>query len=244
LITEILPRAYQLSLLNPEVSNGINAGVRVQVNEKIAFDLNLFRNDIDNLIQVDVIAYRNNGAPVYSYFNVKRAFTQGGEINANWKLCQDLTITGGYQFLMTADKDDIRRIKEGSVFTRDPETNESYRVKRNEYAGLPNRSAHMANLKVVYGNKKGWSGSLRTLYKSRWGTTDQDGNGIINRDDEFAPGFVQVNLSAAKRLGPLQLQAGIDNVFNYRDPLYLPGQPGIQPYISVSYSFINKKNKQ
>ena len=244
LITEILPRAYQLSLLDPEVSNGVNAGMRMQVNDKFSFDLNLFRNDIDNLIQVDVIAYRNNGAPVYSYFNVKKAFTQGAEINGIFRLCRDLTISGGYQFLMTADKDDIRRIRERTVFTRDQQTNESYRVSRNDYAGLPNRSAHMANAKVIYENTKGWSGSVRALYKSRWGTTDQDGNGLINRDDEFAPGFMQLNISAARQLGPLRLQGGIDNLLDYKDPLFLPGQPGIQPYISVLYSFINKKNKQ
>jgi hypothetical protein len=38
------------------------------------------------------------------------------------------------------------------------------------------------------------------------------------------------------------LQAGIDNLFNYKDELNLPGQPGIQPYISINYSFIKNKN--
>jgi hypothetical protein len=40
----------------------------------------------------------------------------------------------------------------------------------------------MANARLFYDNeKKGWSASLRVLYKSRWGTYDKDGNGIINR---------------------------------------------------------------
>lgn len=245
IITEILPRAYQLSLLHPEVSNGINAGARFSLNEKLSFDLNLFRNDIDNLIQVDIIAYRNNGAPVYSYFNVQEAFTQGGELNAGWKFNDQFRLSGGYQYLMTGDKADIKRIKEGSVFTRDPATNETYKVSRSDYGGLPNRSAHMINVKILYDDQKsGWSGSLRAIYKSRWGTTDQDGNGLINRDEEYAPGFTQLNISGVKQIGAFRLQAGIDNLLNYKDVVYLPGQPGIQPYISVLYSFINKKNKQ
>jgi hypothetical protein len=46
--------------------------------------------------------------------------------------------------------------------------------------------------------KKGWSASLRVLYKSRWGTYDKDGNGIINREDEYAKGSALVNINAAK----------------------------------------------
>jgi outer membrane receptor for ferrienterochelin and colicins len=239
-IAEILPRAYQLSLLRPERSNGINLGMRYDISDEVTFNANLFRNDIDDLIQVDVIAYRSNGAPVYSYFNVRKAFTEGIELNGSCSINEKWTASGGYQFLLTADKEDLRRIRQGSVFTRDPETNESYKVRRGDYGGLPNRSAHLANAKLNY-NSKGWVGSLRAIYKSKWGTTDQDGNNLINRDDEFAPGFIQVNISCSRELGPLRLQAGVDNLFDQKDPLYLQAQPGIQPYVSVQYSFINKK---
>ena len=239
-ITEILPRAYQLSLLRPERSNGINVGFRFVMNDAVSFNANLFRNDIDDLIQVDVIAYRNNGAPIYSYFNVRKAFTEGIELNGTWSISKKWTATGGYQFLITADKEDLRRIREGSVFTRDPNTNESYKVTRGDYAGLPNRSAHLANARLNH-ESKGWSGSLRAIYKSRWGTTDQDGNNLINREDEFAPGFLQVNISGSREFGALRIQAGVDNLFDQKDPVFLPAQPGIQPYVSVQYSFINKK---
>ena len=109
--------------------------------------------------------------------------------------------------------------------------------------GLPNRSKHMANAKLFYENeKKGWSASFRVIYKSRWGTYDKDGNGIINREDEFAKGSTLVNITAAKTINAFRLQAGIDNLFNYKDEINLPGQPGIQPYISINYSFIKNKN--
>jgi outer membrane receptor for ferrienterochelin and colicins len=240
ILSEILPKAYQLALLKPEISKGINAGARYDINEKLNFNLNLFRNDIDNLIQVDIIAYRNNNAPVYSYFNVKKAFTQGAELQAQYMLSKYIQLQGGYQYLMTADKSDLQKIKQGIVFTRDLQTGNVTKVNRNDYAGLPNRSAHMLNTKLFYDNTAvGWSGSFRAIYRSRWGTYDKEGNDIINRSDEFAKGFVMLNIAAAKTIDHFNIQAGIDNLLNYKDVLNLPAQPGIQPYISLAYSFIN-----
>ena len=65
---------------------------------------------------------------------------------------------------------------------------------------------------------------------------------IINREDEYAKGSTLVNINAAKTIKAFRLQAGIDNLFNYKDEFNLPGQPGIQPYISINYSFIKNKN--
>lgn len=244
IISEILPRAYQLALLEPETSKGFNLGTYYEVNDKLNFNFNFFRNDIENLIQVDIIAFRNNTAPVYSYFNVKEAYTQGFEFNTSYQLNNHFQLSGGYQYLITADKEDINKIKDGNVYTRDLQNNEIYKVTRSDYAGLPNRSVHMANAKLFYDNiKYGWSGSMRIIYRSRWGTFDKDGNGIINRDDEFAKGSVLMNIAVSKTIKTFRIQTGIDNLFNYKDELNQPGQPGIQPYVSVQYSIIkNKKN--
>ncbi len=245
ILSDILPKANQLALLKPEISKGFNAGLHYDVNDKMNFNLNFFRNDIDNLIQVDIIAFRSNGAPVYSYFNVKEAWTQGAEFNSTYKLCNKFQLQGGYQFLMTADKADSKRIKEGNVFARDLETGEAYRVSKSDYAGLPNRSKHMANAKLFYENeKKGWSASLRVIYKSRWGTYDKDGNGIINRADEFANGSALFNINAAKTINAFRIQAGVDNLFNYKDEINLPGQPGIQPYLSLAMNLNKKTNTE
>ena len=78
---------------------------------------------------------------------------------------------------------------------------------------------------------------MRVLYKSRWGTYDKDGNGIINREDEYAKGSALVNINAAKTIKAFRLQAGIDNLFNYKDEINLPGQPGINlTYLSTIHS--------
>jgi len=102
----------------------------------------------------------------------------------------------------------------------------------------------MVNAKLFYNNiKNGWSGSLRIIYRSRWGTFDKDGNGIINRDDEFAKGSALVNIAASKTIKTFRIQTGIDNLLNYKDELNQPGQPGIQPYVSIQYSFIKNKKQ-
>lgn len=242
IITEILPKAYQLSLLKPETSRGFNTGLDYAINEKVSLAANFFRNDIDNLIIVDVVAHKSNGADVYSYFNVKKAFTEGAELQFQYTLNKKWLLTGGYQYLVTADKEDLQRIKEG-VYTRNFQTGQVSLVTRNEYGGLPNRSGHMANLKIFYeDNSSGWSASLRGIYRSRWGTLDKDGDGLIDQDNEYAKGYLLANFSVSKNIKQCRLQAGIDNLLNYKDSNNLPGVPGIQPYISIMYSFI-KKNK-
>jgi outer membrane receptor for ferrienterochelin and colicins len=245
ILSDILPKASQLAVLKPEISRGLNVGFHYDANDKLNITTNFFRNDIDDLIMVDVVAYKNNSqhSSVYSYFNVSRAFTEGAELQAQYAISKHFQLTGGYQFLITADKDELDKIKSGKEYARDIHTNSVYVMSRSDYAGLPNRSKHMANLKLFYDNpSKGWSFSLRGIYRRRWGTTDKDGNGIINRSDEFAKGFLMANISAVKTIKDFRLQAGLDNFLNYKDQNNLPGLPGIQPYISIMYSFI-KKNK-
>jgi outer membrane receptor for ferrienterochelin and colicins len=188
-----------------------------------------------------VVAFKKNGGQIFSYLNISRAFTQGVETEANWKK-GTLDITAGYQFLMTADKDVLDAIKAGKMFARDLETGLSTLMKRSEYAGLPNRSKHMANLRVFHEwAATGWFATARAIWRSRWGTTDVDGNGVINRDDEFARGFVQLNLSAGKNLkNGIRIMAGVDNVFNYKDEVNLPGQPGYNWYLTLGYDFMRK----
>ncbi len=238
-IDQVLPAYSRLADLKPETSTGLNAGIQYRRGQKGVVKLNVFRNDISNLILTDIIAFKTNGGQIFSYLNISEAFTQGLELESSWKLYKALEISGGYQYLVTADKEVLRQIDEGLVFQRDEETGISSRLTRRDYAGLPGRSKHMANLKLFYqpeGDR--WFATTRLLYRSGWGTTDLDGNGIINRDDEFAQGFLQVNISGGYTLRPgLRIMAGIDNLFNYRDEENLPGLPGINPYITLSADF-------
>lgn len=237
-IENVTPAYNKLTDLSPETSTGFNAGLQYRASAAWLFKLNAFRNDIDNLILTDIIAYKKNGGQIFSYLNISRAFTQGIETDFSWTKGQ-WQVAGGYQYLITADKDLLEQIRAGRVFTRDAQSGISRKLQRNEYAGLPQRSAHMVNLKLFREWKSGWFATARAIYRSRWGTNDVDGNGLINRADEFAKGFVQVNISGGKTFSNgLRIMAGVDNLFNYTDEANLPGLPGYSWYTSITYNFL------
>lgn len=242
-ISTILPRASDLKELKPETSNGFNIGAQYKWDASTTIDVNLFNNDISNQIIFDIIALRGNGQQVYSYFNVKRSFTRGGEVNIQHQINSSFTITAGYQLLFTGDKDVVAAIANGKMFGRSEANNEVYALQRSDYYGLPNRSKHMLNVKLFYRHQpSGWSASVRGIYRSRWGTNDVDGNGIINRTDETANGFLQLNANVSKDFNThWRVMLGAENLLNYRDAVNIPNVLGINGYISIHYQFQKRK---
>lgn len=240
-ISSLEPSFYQLSNLQPEFSTGFNVGASFQ-NDQWLITANLFRNNIENLIDSRLVAYKTGGAQIFSYLNVKNAFTQGIETDVKFKYNADFTISAGYQFLLTGDQSEIKAINEGKVFTRD-QNGFSRRMTRSEYVGLPNRSKHMANLKVQYDHQNFFA-NTRLLYRSRWATTDTDGNGLFNTNDAFAKGYLQLNAAAGQNFNNgLSVQTGVDNLLNYTDVINLPNLPGRIYYLTISYNFLTKKPK-
>lgn len=236
-LDQLTALSVNLSRLMPEVSGGLNAGLRAQLNASTRATLNIFRNDLRNMIVTDVIAFKKNGGQIFSYFNLKSAMTQGVELDLERQLSEKLTVKTGYQYLITADKEILRSVRNGQLFQRDLKTGSVSRMTSADYAGLPYRSKHTANLKLTYEVANGAFVTARALYRSRWGTSDMDGNGVINRADEFAKGYVQVNASAGFTRSRWKIMAGIDNLFNYKDILFLPGNPGRTGYIDVQFHF-------
>lgn len=240
-ISSLEPSFYQLSNLQPEFSTGFNVGASYQ-DEQWHISTNIFRNNIENLIDSRLVAYKAGGAQIFSYLNVKNAFTQGVETDIKYRYNNQWSFSAGYQFLLTGDQAEIKAIKEGKVFTRD-QNGFSRKMNQSEYVGLPNRSKHMANVKLQYDHQNFFA-NTRALYRSRWATTDTDGNGIFNTNDAFAKGFIQLNMAAGQGFNNgLSVQAGIDNLLNYTDVLNLPNLPGRTYYLSISYNFLNKNPK-
>lgn len=238
LIDQTTALVGSLSALKPEVSGGLNAGLVYTHNASSQFSVNIFRNDLKNMIVTDIIAFKKNGGQIYSYFNLKRALTQGIELGAQQKIGQRIQLNAGYQFLYAADKEVLQSIKKGEVFQRSLATGQAYRMSLSDYGGLPNRSRHSANLKISAENAKGYFSTIRIIYRNRWGTSDLDGNGLINRDDEFAKGYLQVNSSLGFPVSShWKLMAGVDNIFNYKDIQFLPGNPGRTAYIDIQFIF-------
>jgi outer membrane receptor for ferrienterochelin and colicins len=226
----------KLSSLKPEYSTGINATIQFNTNHKIKASINFFRNQIQNLIDTRVVAFYNNGAQIFSYLNVNNAFTQGAEVEAQYQLFSFITINAGYQLLLTGDKDEVKQIKAGNVFTKDA-SGFSRRMTMSEYIGLPNRSKHTANLKILY-EQKTWFVNARLLYRSKWAVGDKDGNGVYNTNDEFAQGYLQFNIAAGKTLKKgFRAQVGCDNITNYTDVNYLPNLPGRTFYATLAWNW-------
>jgi outer membrane receptor for ferrienterochelin and colicins len=230
---------YALQNLRPEYSNGFNAGFTFFPLKKLQWQLNIFRNDIKDLIESRLVATRINNTQIYSYINVKQAFTQGLESNISFLIYPCWTFNAGYQFLQTADKDEWQKVKAGNYYYTRDANNNTRLLSRKDYIGLPNRSKHMGNFKIGFEAPNArWFVNMRALYRSKWVVFDKDGNGIYNRQDEFADGFVQLNLSAGYQLkNGLRFQVGTDNALNYTDAANLPNAPGRTFFAGVNWNF-------
>jgi len=232
---------YLLTDLKPESSTGYNVGTQFKATKKLNLSLNVFRNDIKNLIDTRIVAFYKTGSQIYSYLNVRSAYTEGLEAEAAYKINEHFTLSSGYQLLYTADKAQLAEIEAGRVYTKDA-SGFPRLMKRSEYFGLPNRSRHMGNIKLLYeGN--GFFVNIRAIYRGKWAVSDKDGNGVYNDNDEFADGYVQLNVSAGKQLkNGFRLQAGTDNVSNYVDANNLPNLSGRTFYFLIGYNFLKHKN--
>jgi outer membrane receptor for ferrienterochelin and colicins len=233
----------KLKQLSPEFSSGWNIGFTSYPLKNLNWQVNLFRNDIENLIENRLVV---TAPQIYSYINIKKAYTQGVETNIQYQLNKEFSIAGGYQLLLTADKDELRILKRGDTYYTKDANNISRLLKRNEYVGLPNRSKHMGNLKLNYEkNPAAFFATARAIYRNQWVVFNADGNEVFNKQDEFADGFIQLNISAGKTFkNRLRWQAGIDNILNYTDEKNLPNQPGRTFYTAIAYSFVRKNQSK
>ncbi len=206
--------------LKPENSIGYNLGFQLKPTSSIKINVNLFRNDISDLINTFVVSRNFSDLPntsVFSYENRDRVFTQGIELNATYKINNNLRLTTGYQFLDTGDKEEIEKIKNDEVFFRRTPTSPSEKLTLNNYFGLANRSKHTANVKLFYENyDHDFSMNIRMLYRSKYALFDTNNNDeIIDDFDDFIAGNTQVNIAVQKKLFDfVSFHLGIDNLFN------------------------------
>lgn len=242
-IAQLLLEPAQFGHIRAESAMAYNVGFKFSPTTTLKGSFNLFRNSIRDLIETQAIARKTNGQSVFSYRNVSRAHTQGLETDWSYQILKQLTLSAGYQLLFTADEEVLAGIEKGEYFRRDPNTLATSRVSKQQYGGLFNRSRHSGNVKLFYENtKSGISMSLRGIYRGRYGVGDFNGNLILDDNSEYVKGFVQWNLSAAKTFRRcLTLQAGSDNLFNFRNTAYMPGIAGRLLYASVGYTFAKKE---
>jgi len=226
--------------LNAESSLSYNAGFRYAITPKLRLNANVFRNNIKNLINTVTVAIKTDDQSVFSYRNEDRVVTQGIEADLNYAPVKTVQLSAGFQYLDAFNQDDIDRIKAAKVFTRNPVTNETTLVKLSDYGGLYNRSRYMANVAIAYNNDThGIFGSLRAIYRGRYGISDLDGNNIVNMDSEYVSGYTLFNGSISKMLmkNRLRLQFTVDNILDYKDINFISNLPGRLFYGGVTYTF-------
>ncbi len=243
--------------LNAETSTAINLGLHADFSKKLKMDFNLFRNDVNNLIEYQIVALTTSNQNIYSYRNIKQAVMQGLEANFVFAYNHKFSSSVGYQLLFAKDKNVDELIDKGEIFWRDPVTLVTQRLKSSEYFGLYNRSRHLGNFKIMYHNKEqGIEGSIRVIYRGKFGLggidgniqgetvppSDRNGNGIQDSYDSFVKGYALVNVSLAKQLRQLRVQGGIDNLFNYTDPVNISNLQGRILYLSLNVKFVKSTN--
>ena len=173
------------------------------------------RDSIKDLIETQTVALATNQNFIYSYSNIKRALTQGIEVNYQTTIREKIKFAISYQYLQAKDKDIIDLIKKNQMFGRDPNTLESYRIKQSDYIGLPHRSRHSGFVKVGYTIPKiGIEINVRYIYRGSFGiagtngtvngtlinSSDRNSNSIIDKYDDLVSPYGLVNLSLSKEI--------------------------------------------
>ena len=231
--------------LLPEKSFGYHLGAKYS-HTKFTAELGLFRNDINNLIDVYLLPFRksNNGS-IYSYHNINRIYTQGAEVELKYNLSKKINLSGGYQYLEAKDKEVLNDINENHLYKRDPLTYVTTLVKKSDYFGLANRSKHSFNTKISWNDEKsGMNIFLRVVFRGKYGYSDINGNGIIDDDREMVKGYWLANFTVEKKLGKkFSLQAGVNNIFNYTNAMQMPNIAGRLYFVNFNYSINHLFNK-
>lgn len=227
----------KIEKLLPESSISINIGLNY-TGEILSANLNIFRNNLNDMIDVLPVAQRTNGQQVFSYFNLNKVHTQGIETEFEIKIYKDIKLSLSYQYLSALDDGVIDRIEKNEIFKLG--SNGIFRpVKKSEYGGLFNRSPHSASLKLYYDLKQfGLGLILQGIYKSKYGFEDTNSNSILDDDSEYASAYslwdLYVNYDLSDKI---KIKGGIKNLFNYTNDKFLVYNVGFNSFISCVINF-------
>jgi len=225
--------------LRPENSVSFNLGSIYQPISELKFEINIFRNNIQDLIDTRVIASKTNGQNIFSYYNVNKVYTQGLEFNGTWKINNYLKFSGGYQLLFAKDREAEDAFENGEVYARLTPSSPSFQLKKDDYFGLYNRSRHMANAKVFYTIKK-WNlnTNLRATYRSKYGLFDTNANGFLDAYDDFVEGYTILDWAVNKTIFKnYNLGFGIDNILDFTDSQNISSIAGRLIYAKLNIHF-------
>ena len=228
-IGEVYINPADLKELDAERALSYNIGLSSNPIKGLQVSVNGFYNKLDNNIETVLMARKKDGKAIYSYSNQQKVNIKGMDADLGYKLNRWFFKVGG-QYLKSENEEQVAKLKEGGhYFTKDPVTGEKREVSLNEYGGLLNRSKYTSNASISYTDlKTGISGTIRWMYRSKYGLADKDRNGILNGNDEYAKGYSLLNASLSKTFLQQSLRAQVtaNNLTDYHntDNLALPGR--------------------
>lgn len=182
--------------LRPERSTNLNASLS-WAKKSLDASLQVYRNDISDLITISTLDQPDGSDLLFSYQNVEQAVTQGIDTQIRWRP-DPVTLEVGYAFVDARDK--LRGLKlEGRV---------------------PHRITGSAKVKPVDNvsvrTQLGYS-SKRPFY------TDENQDGAL--DLLYTPDRLTCDARASWKGGPLELFAGVDNLFDVGQQALAPTVP-------------------
>mgnify|MGYP002636461981 FL=1 len=235
MIQEIVPFSELISPLKSETSINLNLGIKYYPTHYLTFDVNLFNNKVNDLIEWQLVAKGINNTNIYSYFNINQVETKGIEFNSAYRKVDNWEIKFGYQLLYAYDTQVLKEIGQDTVYyARDPETQVSIKLNKEDYFGLFNRSRHTANIKLNYHlNDKTELNTILT-YRSKYALSDSNGNDILDTYDEFVAGYSLCDVGFSHQISLLKsFQIGVMNIFGFTNPEYISNISGRLYYINI-----------
>ncbi|MCI0708383.1 MAG: TonB-dependent receptor [Ignavibacteriae bacterium] len=237
-IQQVLINPTALQTIKPEYSVSFNSSLEFYASSLGTLKVNLFRNNVRDLIETAPVAVKTNGQSVFTYFNLNKIYTQGMESELTLTPFEHFDIAVGYQYLDAKDEQVLDEIRAGRI-SKVGSTGRIRPVQEVEYGGLFNRSNHSGTLKLTCEVPSlGLTAALRGIVRGRYGYSDRNANGILDDDSEYAPGYALWNLTVSQTLFErLTMQAGVENMFDKTNTMFLSSLPGRTFSLRVSYRY-------
>ena len=220
----------------PETAIAFNLGLETSLGDATQVELNLFRNNVTDMIETLPVAVKTNGQSVFSYVNLSEIYTQG--LNAEVKLQPGdaWSLAVGYQFLDAKDRNVNDEVAAGRVFRR--VNGRDQRVQPADYGGLFNRSRHSGTVRFSYTYPSaGLTASIRGIYRGQYGFGDRNGNLILDDESEYVSGYMVWNATVTKVLGSsIELQTGVRNALAEKNPEFIPSLSGRLLFVGLRYT--------
>ena len=225
--------------IEAESSVAFNAGLTAEPAGWLSVRANVFHNEISNLIDTQPVATKTNGQQVFTYFNLSEVFTRGAELEATLRPVEALAVTTSYTYLDAKDRQVMRDLEAGRVYRRTL-TGRDVRVPAGDYGGLRGRSRHRATLRLTYAYQPlGLTAAVRSVWRGRYGfAPGRNGNGIVDTDAEYAPGYALLHVTLTKTLfGDHAVQVGAENLTGHHDAAYVPALSGRRWFAGLNLRF-------